>query len=88
LEVFRGHALGHGGPAPIQSCGDARLRGYTMSNWPKVPFGISGRVSTWKVPLRYLPKPSFRWRGYLANGYRYAEKAPDRGFLTFVVRGS
>lgn len=86
IEVFRGHPLGHGGPAPIQSCGDAQLRGWRMHTWPKVPFGISGRVSTWKVPLKYLPKKSFRWRAYLSEADTYTDKAPDRGYLTFVVK--
>lgn len=88
FEVFRGALLGHGGPAPIQSCGDAQLRGFKKSFWPKVPFGISGETSTWKVPLKYLPKTSFQWRGYLSNADHYADKAPDKGFLTFVVKGS
>ncbi len=57
-----------------------------MHYWPKVPFGISGRVSTWKVPLKYLPKKSFRWRAYLSEDDTYTDKAPDRGFLTFVVK--
>lgn len=74
------------GPAPLQSCGDAKLRGYTQRFWPTVPFSISGRTSTWKVPLKYLPKRSFRWRAYLGEGYRYADKAPQKGFLTFVVK--
>jgi hypothetical protein len=86
FEVFRGALLGHGGPAPIQSCGDAQLRGWKMNTWPKVPFAISGRTSTWKVALKFLPKRSFQWRGYLSNGDQYADKAPNKGFLTFVVR--
>lgn len=86
FEVFRGALLGHGGPAPIQSCGDAQLRGWKMNTWPKVPFAISGRTSTWKVALRYLPKGSFKWRGYLSNADHYVDTAPNKGFLTFVVR--
>jgi len=77
---------GQGGPAPIQTCGDAKLRGYTRSFWPKVPFGIHGRVSTWKVPLKYLPKRSFQWRAYVGNADRLVDKAPDRGFLPFVLK--
>lgn len=74
------------GPAPLQSCGDAKLRGYTRRFWPTVPFSIGGRTSTWKVPLKYLPQRSFRWRAYVGEGYRYADKAPQKGFLTFVVK--
>ncbi|MGB7588638.1 MAG: hypothetical protein WBM00_08020 [Solirubrobacterales bacterium] len=85
FEVFRGALLGHGGPAPIQSCGDAQLRGIGR-NWPTVPFGISGRVSTWKVPLKYLPDKKFEWRAYLSEADRYTDKAPDKGFLTFIVK--
>lgn len=85
LEIPR-VAPGHGGPAPIQTCGDATLRGYTVHFWPKVPFGIHGRVSTWKVPLEYLPKRSFQWRAYVGNADRLVDKAPDKGFLTFVLR--
>lgn len=84
IEIARGEG-GHG-PSAIQSCGDAQLRGYTVHRWPTVPFHISGRVSTWKVPLRYLPKRSFQWRGYLSEADRYTDTAPDKGFLAFVVR--
>ena len=70
----------------IQSCGDANLRGWTMRHWPKVPFSISGKVSKWKVPLKYLSKSSFQWRAYIAKGWNYADKAPDKGYLTFVVK--
>jgi hypothetical protein len=77
---------GHGGPAPIQTCGDARLRGYTVRNWPRVPFAIHGRVSTWKVPLKYLPQGSFEWRAYVSDADHYRDKAPDKGFLSFAVR--
>jgi hypothetical protein len=70
----------------IQTCGDAMLRGYTMHNWPKVPFSISGRVSKWKIPLRYLPKKSFEWRAYISDADHYRDKAPDKGFLSFVVK--
>lgn len=86
FEIFRGAPLGHGGPAPIQSCGDAQLRGYTKSRWPKVPFRISGKTSTWKVPIKYLPKGEFEWRAYVADGYHYGDKAPDKGFLTFILK--
>lgn len=79
---------GHGGPAPLQTCGDAKLRGYTRNFWPSVPFGIHGRTSKWKIPLKYLPKSSFQWRAYLSNADHLVEKAPDKGFLTFVVRSS
>jgi hypothetical protein len=71
---------------PIQTCGDANLRGWTMHHWPKVPFSISGKVSKWKVPLKYLSKSSFQWRAYVADGWNYADKAPDKGYLTFVVK--
>lgn len=71
---------------PIQSCGDGSLRGWTMHHWPKVPFSISGKVSKWKVPLKYLSKSSFQWRAYIANGWNYADKAPNKGYLTFVVK--
>jgi hypothetical protein len=71
---------------PIQSCGDARLRGWTMRHWPKVPFSIGGRVSKWKVPLKYLSKSSFQWRAYVADGWNYADKAPNKGYLIFVVK--
>jgi len=76
------------GPAPLQSCGDAKLRGYTQHFWPTVPFSIAGRTSTWKVPLKYLPKRKFKWRAYVGDGYRYADKAPQKGFLTFIVKAS
>lgn len=74
------------GPAPIQSCGDAVLRGWTQNHWPKVPFAISGRVSTWKVPLKYLPKSTFKWRAYVSNADHQVDKAPDGGYLSFAVR--
>lgn len=84
LEILRASPK-HAGPAPIQTCGDATLRGYTLHNWPKVPFSISGRVSKWKVPLKYLPKKSFQWRAYISDADHYRDKAPDKGFLTFLV---
>jgi hypothetical protein len=77
---------GHGGPAPIQTCGDAMLRGWKMHNWPKVPFSISGRVSKWKIPLKYLPKKSFEWCAYISDADHYRDKAPNRGYLTFVLK--
>jgi hypothetical protein len=73
--------------AAIETCGDARLRGWKMRIWPKVPFRISGNVSTWKVPLKYLPRKSFQWRAYVADGYHHRDDAPDKGHLTFVIRG-
>lgn len=79
---------GSPGPAPIQTCGDAMLRGFTQHFWPKVPFGISGRVSKWKVPLKYLPKQSFQWRAYVSDADHYRDKAPSKGYLTFVVKPS
>ncbi|MDX6590402.1 MAG: Glucodextranase, domain [Solirubrobacterales bacterium] len=85
IEIAR-TAAGQPGPAPIQSCGDGRLRGWTMATWPKVPFSIGGSVSKWKVPLKFLPKRSFHWRGYIGNADRYVDKAPNKGFLNFVVR--
>ena len=85
IEVLRGSPRSPG-PAPIQSCGDAQLRGWKINTWPKVPFAISGRTSTWKVALKYLPKRSFKWRGYLSNADHYVDTAPNKGFLIFVVR--
>jgi Glucodextranase, domain B len=73
---------------PIQSCGDASLRGWTMHHWPKVPFSISGRTSTWKVPLKYLSKTSFQWRAYISDADHYRDTAPNKGYETFVIRGS
>jgi hypothetical protein len=70
----------------LQTCGDATLRGYTMHYWPKVPFSISGHVSKWKVPLKYLPKKAFEWRAYISDADHYRDKAPDKGFLSFVVK--
>jgi hypothetical protein len=35
---------------------------------------------------KYLPKRSFKWRAYVGDGARYADKAPQKGFLTFVVK--
>lgn len=70
----------------LQTCGDATLRGYTMHYWPKVPFSISGHVSKWKVPLKYLPKKAFEWRAYVSDADHYRDKAPDKGFLSFVVK--
>ena len=77
---------GHGGPAPIQTCGDAMLRGWKMHTWPKVPFSISGRVSKWKVPFKYLPEKSFEWCAYISDADHYRDKAPNKGYLTFVVK--
>jgi hypothetical protein len=74
------------GPASIQTCGDAMLRGWKMHYWPKVPFEISGRVSKWKVPLKYLPKKSFEWCAYVSDADHYRDKAPNKGYLTFVVK--
>jgi hypothetical protein len=74
--------------AAIETCGDARLRGWKMRTWPKVPFGISGDVSTWKVPLKYLPRKSFQWRAYVADADHHRDDAPNKGHLTFVVSGS
>jgi hypothetical protein len=87
FEVLRG-AANSPGATPLQSCGDAKLRGYTQRFWPTVPFSIAGRTSTWKVPLKYLPKRSFRWRAYIGNADRYVDKAPQAGYLTFVVKSS
>jgi hypothetical protein len=78
-------APGAPGPYPIQSCGDAQLRGWHMHVWPKVPFSIVGRVTKWKVPIKYLPKGSFLWRAYLSEADHYRDKAPNKGFLTFVL---
>ena len=81
LEVAR--TAGHS----IQTCGDARLRGWTKSNWPKVPFSLNGSTARWTVPLRYLPKRSFRWRAYItqeAHPYDFADLAPNKGYLTFI----
>jgi hypothetical protein len=46
----------------------------------------AGASAAWKVPLEYLPKRSFKWRGYVANGYSYVDKAPQKGYLTFLVK--
>lgn len=70
----------------VQTCGDAMLRGYTQHNWPKVPFSISGRVSKWKIPLKYLPKRSFEWCAYISDADHYRDKAPNRGYLTFALK--
>ena len=70
----------------VQTCGDAMLRGYTQHNWPKVPFSIGGRVSKWKIPLKYLPKKSFEWCAYISDADHYRDKAPNKGYLTFVVK--
>lgn len=83
LEIVRS-----GGLHQIETCGDARLRGWKMRIWPKVPFGIAGKVSTWKVPLKYLPRKSFQWRAYVADADHHRDDAPDKGLLRFVVRGS
>jgi hypothetical protein len=72
--------------AAIETCGDARLRGWKMNVWPKVPFSISGRISTWKVPLKYLPRRSFKWRAYVADADHHRDDAPDKGYLNFIVR--
>jgi hypothetical protein len=77
-----------GNPTAIETCGDAQLRGWKMNVWPKVPFHISGRVSTWKVPLKYLPRRSFKWRAYVADADHHRDDAPDKGLLKFVVRTS
>jgi hypothetical protein len=37
-------------------------------------------------PLKYLPKRSFKWRAYLSNADHYVDKAPQKGYLTFVVK--
>jgi hypothetical protein len=86
LEVPLGHGAGPGQHhrSAIQTCGDARLRGYTMKFWPKVPFSISGRTSTWRVPLKYLPKRQFKWRAYVADGWNTSDVAPNRGFKRFI----
>jgi hypothetical protein len=71
---------------PIQTCGDANLRGWTMHYWPKVPFAIQGRTSTWKIPLKYLSKTSFQWRAYISDADHYRDTAPNSGYETFVIR--
>lgn len=69
---------------PIQLGSDGSLRGYTMRYWPKVPHAVRGRTITWKVPLKYLAKGSFRWRAVCLDGYRVGDAAPNRGYRTFV----
>lgn len=71
-------------PYPMQTCGDARLRGYKQHYWPKVRFSISGRTSTWKIPLKLLPKKAFRWRAYIADGWNTADVAPNKGYKKFI----
>jgi hypothetical protein len=72
------------GPHAIETCGDAKLRGYTMKYWPKVPFHISGRTSTWKIPLKYLPKRVIHWRAFVGGDVQHLrDAAPDRGYKKF-----
>ena len=71
----------------IQTCGDARLRGYTMKYWPRVKFSLSGATARWTVPLKFLPKRQFKWRAYLtqaAHPYKFADLAPNKGYLRFI----
>ena len=79
--------IARSGPHAIQTCGDAQLRGYTMNNWPKVPFSLRGSTARWTVPLKYLPKRSFKWRAYVmqaSHPARFADLAPNKGYLTFI----
>jgi hypothetical protein len=75
-----------GGPQrhPMQMCGDGALRGYTMRYWPKIAHTVSGKTVTWKVPLKLLPKSSFRWRAYCAEADHVRDAAPNKGYMTFV----
>jgi hypothetical protein len=72
------------GPAAnLRRCGAARIHRPFLA---KIPFGIQGRISTWKIPLKYLPKKSFEWRAYISDGDRQPDRAPDKGFITFIVK--
>jgi hypothetical protein len=75
---------GGSGRTPIQMGGDGSLRGYTMKFWPKVPISVNGRTVTWKVPLKYLSKRSFKWRAVCLDADHVRDAAPNRGYKTFI----
>ena len=76
LPRARGHAS--------QVGSDGSLRGYRMRYWPKVAHRLTATTISWTIPLKFLPKPTFRWRAECLEGYHVRDAAPDKGYKTFV----
>ena len=84
LEFPYPKSQGGSGRTPIQVAGDGRLRGYTQHYWPRVPHTVGAHTVTWKIPLKYLSKRSFRWRAISNDGYKVCDAAPNKGYKTFI----